>query len=76
MHFDGAQGRDGNNKGVDLTFPSNKVLTLSYRLQFNWNNNLAKYEALLLGITTQKAENIKVLKVFGVSDLIVQQITN
>jgi ribonuclease HI len=40
------------------------------------DNNTTEYEGLLLGVRMEKDKNIKVLKVFGYFDLVVQQITN
>ena len=46
----------------------------SFKLDFEATNNVAKYEALLLGLQTTRNMNIQNLKVFGDSELVVRQV--
>jgi hypothetical protein len=50
MNFDGAFSREGKGVGIVLQGPNGKVSKFAYRLEFYATNNVAKYEALLLGL--------------------------
>ena len=76
MSFDGAISKSGKGVGIVLTSPSNKEFNFAYRLEFDVSNNIAKYEALLLGLEIAKDIGIKVLSIKGDSDLIVSQVKN
>ena len=51
--------------------PSNKVYNFALRLEFEASNNVAEYEALLLGLETAKDMEIKLLNIKGDLDLVV-----
>ena len=51
--------------------PSNKIYNFAFELEFEASNNVAKYEALLLGLETAKDMGIKMLNIKGDSDLVV-----
>ena len=74
MKFDGAYSRAGKGVGVVITSPQGKIFNFSFRLEFEATNNVAEYEALLLGIELAKDMGIKFLSIKGDSYLIVQQI--
>ena len=76
MYFDGASTRDSAGAGVVLISPSKETISLSFKLDFRTTNNIAEYEALLLGLNSTKEMGIKGLKVLGDADLIVQQVNN
>jgi ribonuclease HI len=50
------------------------VVTLSYKLEFETTNNIAEYEALVLGLRAAKDMAIDKLVVFGDSELVVNQV--
>jgi ribonuclease HI len=52
------------------------VITLSYNLEFETTNNIAEYEALVLGLRTAKDTAIDFLAVFGDSELVINQVRN
>jgi ribonuclease HI len=54
--------------------PDRETTLFSYKLEFDCTNNIAEYEALILGINLAIDMNIKNLHVKGDSDLIVSQI--
>lgn len=54
--------------------PDNETTLFSYKLEFNCTNNIAEYEALLLGMNLSIDMNIKSLHVRGDSDLIVSRV--
>ena len=74
MYFDGASSKEGAGAGVVLISPLQEVLTFSYKLEFDTTNNIAEYEALLLGLRVAKDMKIQYLTVFGDSELVVQQV--
>jgi ribonuclease HI len=47
---------------------------LSFKLDFKATNNIAEYEALLLGLNAAKEMKIKRLQAYGDADLIIQQV--
>ena len=55
-------------------FTSQRNHNLSFKLNFKVTNNIAEYEALLLGINAAKEMKIKNMQVFGDVDLIIQQV--
>ena len=74
MNFHGAYSRAGKGAGVVIISPEGKVFNFAFRLEFEATNNVAEYEALLLGIEIAKDMGIKLLSIKGDSDLIVQQV--
>jgi ribonuclease HI len=76
MFFDGASTKDSAGAGVVLISPSKEAIHLSFKLDFKTTNNIAEYEALLLGLNSAKEMGIKGLKVFGDADLIIQQVNS
>jgi ribonuclease HI len=76
LFFYGASSKEGSGAGVVLISFVNEVITLSCKLEFETTNNIAKYEALLLGLRAFKEMKIQHLKVHGDSNVIVQQVRN
>ena len=59
-----------------LISPAGKWIPLSFKLEYEATNNVAEYEALLLGLQTAKNMNIQSLKFLGDSELVVRQVRN
>jgi len=76
LYFDRASFREGSGAGVVLVSPTQEIITLSYKLEFDTTNNIAEYEALLLGLRATKDMKIQHLKVLGDSELVIQQVRN
>lgn len=76
MHFDGANSREANGAGVLLISPTSKWVPLSFKLEYEATNNVAEYEAFLLGLQTARNMSIQSLKVLGDSELVVRKIRN
>jgi ribonuclease HI len=74
MFFDGASSSIGAGAGVVFKSPSQEIISLSYKLEFEVTNNVAEYEALVLGLRAAKEMGIKEVAVFGDAELVVQQI--
>jgi ribonuclease HI len=76
MFFDGASSSIGAGAGVVFKSPSQETISLSYKLEFEVTNNVAEYEALVLGLRAAKEMGIREMAVFGDAKLIVQQVKN
>jgi ribonuclease HI len=76
MNFDGVFSRLGKGAGIVLQVPNGKVSKFAYRLEFDATNNVAEYEALLLGFELCKDRRVKCLNIKGDSDLVIQQLKN
>jgi ribonuclease HI len=76
LFFDGASSREGAGAGVVFVSPAQEIISLSYKLEFEATNNVAKYEAVVLGLRVAREMGIQEVEVFGDVDLVVQQIRN
>jgi ribonuclease HI len=76
MFFDGASSKEGVGAGVVFISPTQETISLSYKLEFETTNNVAEYEALVLGLRAAKDMDIEELAVFGDAKLIVHQVKN
>jgi ribonuclease HI len=77
MYFDGSKRIQGAGAGVVLISPQGDKLMYVLRMSFpQASNNEAKYEALLHGMKMAKACRATQLKIFGDSNLVVQQVMN
>ena len=54
MSFDGAVSKEGVGVGVWIRHPSGEPKLLLYKLYFDCTNNIAEYEALVLGLRALK----------------------
>jgi ribonuclease HI len=77
MYFDGLKRIQGAGAGVVLISPQGDKLKYVLRMSFpQASNNEAEYEALLHGMKMAKACGATRLKIFGDSNLVVQQVMN
>jgi hypothetical protein len=76
MFFDGASSSIGAGTGVVFISPSLETISLLYKLEFEVTNNVAEYEALVLGLRAAKEMEIREIAMFGDAELIVQQVKN
>ena len=74
LEFDGSCCSNGSRTGIVLISLDNQKFPFSYKLAFENTNNIAEYEALLLGIEEAKRKNIKLLEARGDAELIVKQV--
>jgi ribonuclease HI len=65
MFFDVTSSKDVAGAGVVFVSPSRETISLSYKLEFEATNNVAEYEALVLGLRAAKDMGIKEISVFG-----------
>jgi ribonuclease HI len=77
MYFDGSKRIQGAGAGVVLISPQGDKLKYMLRMSFpQASNNEAEYKALLHGMKMAKACGATRLKIFGDSNLVVQQVMN
>jgi ribonuclease HI len=75
MDFDGVVSKEGVGAGVWLHNHISKYSeNHSYKLNFQCTNNIAEYEALMLGLKLLKKVGAKQIMVRGDSELIIKQI--
>ena len=74
MHFDGAVGKEGAGVGVYVACPAFEYKSFSFKLYFECTNNVAKYEALILGIKMIKKLEIKKVIIYGDSKSMINQV--
>ncbi|XP_073120324.1 uncharacterized protein [Henckelia pumila] len=74
MYFDGASNKEGAGAGVIFVTSDGEVLPYSFTLTQNCSNNVAEYQALILGL--EMAVDIKQLhlQVYGDSALVITQL--
>jgi len=72
--FDGASNALGHRIRVVLVSPDKQYIPFTARLCFNCTNNIAEYEACALGIRAAIDYRVKLLKVYGDSTLVIQQL--
>jgi hypothetical protein len=65
MLFDRASSREGSGARVVFFSPCQETIPLSYKLEFETTNNVAEYEALVLGLRDARDMGIEELSVFG-----------
>ena len=75
MDFDGAMRKEGPGVGVWLhNHKSMYSETHSYKLNFQCTNNIAEYEALILGLKLLKKVGAKNIMIRGDSKFVINQI--
>ena len=75
MDFDGVVSKEGVGAGVWVhNHKARYSETHSYKLNFQCTNNIAEYEALMLGLKLLKKLGAKRIMVRGDSELIIKQI--
>ena len=65
MYFDGSVAKVGAGAGVYIISHIRDFKSFSYKLTFECTNNVAGYEALLLGLHALKDLGAKRVQVFG-----------
>ncbi|KAK4388288.1 hypothetical protein Sango_2435400 [Sesamum angolense] len=74
MYFNGASHKEGAGAGVVFVTSEGEVLPYSVTLTQNCSNNVAKYQALILGLEIAVDAKQLPLKVYGDSQLVVNQL--
>ncbi|XP_070030026.1 uncharacterized protein [Nicotiana sylvestris] len=74
MFFDGAANFKGVGIGAVLVSETGQHYLVSAKLRFPCTNNMAEYEACILGLKLEIDMNIQELLVIGDSDLLIHQV--
>ena len=74
MYFDGSAAKVGVGADVYIILPIRDFKALSYKLTFECTNNVAEYEALLLGLHALKELGAQKIRILGDSELVINQI--
>ncbi|XP_039029195.1 LOW QUALITY PROTEIN: uncharacterized protein LOC120163293 [Hibiscus syriacus] len=74
LYFDGASNALGRGIGAVLISPENVYYPFTSRLEFFCTNNMAEYEACVMGLKAAIERKIKFLKIYGDSSLVVYQL--
>ena len=75
MSFDGSLGKSGSGVGIwAYNAKHNRAQGHSYKINFHWTNNIAEYEALLLGLQLLKILWAKRIYVYVDSELVIKKI--
>ena len=74
MYFDGSSSKKGARAGIVFISPGGEMISLTYKLEFVTTNNIAEYEALILGLRAAKDLGIQQISICGDSELVVQQV--
>ena len=73
LYFDGAANVFGCGIGAVLVLPEGNHFPVAARLAFPYTNNVAEYEACILGVKMALDMRIQRLEVYGDSSLIILQ---
>ena len=74
MYFDGFAAKIGVGAGMYIISPIQDFKDFSYKLTFECTNNVAEYEALLLGLHALKDLGAQRIKVLGDAELVINQV--
>ncbi|KAE8678980.1 hypothetical protein F3Y22_tig00111402pilonHSYRG00591 [Hibiscus syriacus] len=74
LYFDGASNALGRGIGAVLISPENVYYPFTSRLEFFCTNNMAEYEACVMGLKAAIERKIKSLKIYRDSSLVVYQL--
>ncbi|XP_070669114.1 uncharacterized protein [Malus domestica] len=74
MFFDGSARADGAGAGVVFMSPQRQILPYSFQLSELCSNNVAEYQALIIGLQMAINMEITTLEVYGDSKLIISQL--
>ncbi|KAK5833571.1 hypothetical protein PVK06_017419 [Gossypium arboreum] len=74
LNFDGASTAVGNGIGAVLVSPNGDHYPFTCKLDFDCTNNIAEYEACIMGIRAAKERKIRTLEVYGDSALVIYQL--
>ncbi|XP_043702858.1 uncharacterized protein LOC122653013 [Telopea speciosissima] len=74
MYFDGAANQKGCGAGILLITPEGVYKPMATRLEFKCTNNMAEYEACVIGLEAALSIGVKNLQVYGDSSIVVCQV--
>ncbi|KAG8498795.1 hypothetical protein CXB51_005149 [Gossypium anomalum] len=74
LNFDGASNAVRNGIGAVLVSPNGDHYPFTCKLDFDCTNNMAEYEACIMGLQAAIERGIKTLEVYGDSALVIYQL--
>ncbi|KAG8491169.1 hypothetical protein CXB51_014308 [Gossypium anomalum] len=74
LSFDGASNAVRNGIGAVLVSPNGDYYPFTCKLDFDCTNNMAEYEACIMGLRAAIERGIKTLEVYGDSALVIYQL--
>ncbi|XP_074278403.1 uncharacterized protein LOC141601994 [Silene latifolia] len=74
MYFDGAARQDGAGAGVVFVTPQNHRMPYAFTLTQLYTNNMAEYQALILGLQMAIEIGVRDMDIYGDSELVVNQV--
>ncbi|XP_074304558.1 uncharacterized protein LOC141639296 [Silene latifolia] len=74
MYFDGAARKDGAGAEVVFVTPQNHLMPYSFTLTQLCSNNMAEYQALILGLQMAIEIGVRDMDIYGDSKLVVNQV--
>lgn len=74
MDFDGVMSKEGAGVGIWVRSPKDYPKVLSYKLYFDYTNNVVEYEALVLGLKMLKVLKTKKVYIYGDYKLIINKV--
>ena len=74
LYVDGSANQRGSGVGLVLVLLEKITIEKSLRLNFSATNNVAEYEALLMGMVMVQKMGGKAVKVFSNSNLVLGQV--
>ena len=74
MYFNGASNALGRDVGTVLISPEGNHCPFTTKLSFDYTNNVAEYEACVMGLQAAIKKKIKRLTVYGDSALVICQL--
>ena len=74
MYFDGASNVLGHGIDAILISPEGEYCPFTARLNFDYTNNVAEYEACIMGLQAAIDKKVKNLKVYRDSALVIYQL--
>ena len=74
LFFDGSSNALGHDTGAVLISPEKQYIPMTARLCFDCTNNIAEYEAYVMGIRAAIELKVKRLNVYGDSALVIHQV--
>ena len=76
MYFDGAVNNKGAGIGIILITPEGEMIPMVKRLEFEFTNNQAEYEACIFGLEALRNVGAKEVTVYRDSMLVIKQVSN
>ena len=74
MSFDGAVSKEGAGAGIVIKPPIGEPKLFSYKMHFKCTNNMAEYEALVLGLKVLKNLQVQRINIQGDLEVIIKQV--